>query len=297
MTRIIRRLSDTGTSYRALFCDLWGCVHNGKTAWPEAVAALQEFRAGGGRVILVTNSPRPKGPVAEQIAGMGVPRDAWDDIATSGDAAQYALFAGAVGHRVHHIGSTPKDDPFFTDVPPELEALRAEGPAIERVDLDQAEGIVCTSPLNEYDDRPEDYRAAFLYAKARGMKMLCANPDLIVDFGETRLLCAGSLAKFYEELGGEALYFGKPHPPVYDLARRRLAAIDGTLTDRDILCVGDGIGTDILGGEMEGLDTLFLTEGLQAGNFGPAERLDAERLEAFLTAEGRNPTLTTGFLR
>ncbi|MFN4171706.1 MAG: TIGR01459 family HAD-type hydrolase [Pseudorhodobacter sp.] len=297
MTQIIRRLSDTGTRYRALFCDLWGCVHNGKTAFPEAVSALQEFRAAGGKVILVTNAPRPKTSVLRQLDTLGVPVDAWDDIATSGDAAQYALLTGTVGRRVHHIGPSPKDDAFFTDFAEDLEPVRAANPPIDRVDLDQAEGIVCTGPNDEFKEKPEDYRAAFLYAKTRGLKLLCANPDLVVDFGETRIYCAGALAQYYDRMGGESLYFGKPHPPIYDLARRRLAALDGGISDADILCVGDGIGTDIAGGEQEGLDTLFLTEGLQAGEFGPPEQLDPARLEAFLSAQGRNPTLTMGFLR
>jgi len=297
MTEIIRRLSDTGTRYRALFCDLWGCVHNGKAAFPEAVAALQGFRAAGGTVILVTNAPRPKTSVMRQLDKLGVPTDAWDDIATSGDAAQYALLTGAVGRRVHHIGPSPKDDAFFTEFAEDLEPVRTANPPIERVDLDQAEGIVCTGPNDEFNDRPEDYRAAFLYAKTRGLKLLCANPDLVVDYGETRIYCAGALAQFFDQMGGESLYFGKPHPPIYDLARRRLTMIDAGISDADVLCVGDGVGTDILGGEQEGLDTLFLTEGLQAGEFGPPDRLDPARLEAFLSDKGRNPTLSMGFLR
>lgn len=297
MTQIISRLSDLGTRYRALYCDLWGCLHNGVAAYPDAVAALQGFRATGGKVILLTNAPRPKSSVAAQIAGLGVPRDAWDDITTSGDAAQYALLAGAAGRRVHHIGSMPRDDAFFTDFAADLDALRRAGPPVTRVALTEAEGIVCTGPQDEFNDRPEDYRADFLYAKAKGMKLLCANPDLAVDLGDRRILCAGALAEYYTEMGGESLYFGKPHPPVYDLARRRLAALDGGIADEDILCIGDGLATDIAGGEQEGLDTLFLTEGLMAGAFGPGPQPDPARLEPFLAAERRSPTLAMGFLR
>ncbi|MFV0491489.1 MAG: TIGR01459 family HAD-type hydrolase [Pseudorhodobacter sp.] len=297
MTRLISRLSDLGTRYRAVYCDLWGCLHNGLAAYPDAVAALQAFRATGGKVILLTNAPRPKSSIKAQITRLGVPPDAWDDIATSGDSAQYALLAGAVGHRVHHIGAQPKDDAFFTDFAADLEDLRAKGPPITRVALEEAEGIVCTGPVDEFNDKPEDYRTSFLYAKAKGMKLLCANPDLVVDLGDRRIFCAGALAEYYTKMGGESLYFGKPHPPIYDLARRRLTALDSGITDEEILCIGDGIGTDIAGGGQEGLDTLFLTEGLMAGKFGAPDALDPEKVETFLASEGCNATFAMGFLR
>jgi HAD superfamily hydrolase (TIGR01459 family) len=297
MTPIVARLSDIAPRYGALFCDLWGCLHNGVAAFPDAVAALRGFRAGGGRVILVTNAPRPKPSVARQLAKLGVPDDAWDDIATSGDAAQYALVTGAVGRRVYHIGP-PKDDAFFTDLAADLQPIAARQEPIVRVPLAEAEGVVCTGPFDDLTDVPEDYRAQLLLAKTSGLKLLCANPDLVVDLGDRRLYCAGAIAALYDSMGGTSLYFGKPHPPIYDLARRRLAALDGALGDADILCVGDGIATDIRGGIAEGLDTLFVTGGLAADTFGPdPDHPDQGMLDGWLSDQGLSPTHAIGLLR
>ena len=297
MPQIITSFAEIAPRYRALFCDLWGCVHNGHHPFPGAVSALQAFRATGGVVVLVSNSPRPEPAVLEQLDRIGVPRDAYDDVVTSGDATQYAFVTGAVGRKVHHIGPMPKDEPFFTEsADPALAKLAAKNP-IEIVPLDQAEGILCTGPNSEYDDTPADYRAEFLLAKTKGLTMLCANPDVIVDYGDKRIYCAGALAQLYEEMGGKALYFGKPHPPIYDLARRRLADLAGDIADDAILCVGDGIDTDVLGAMQEGLDSLFLTEGLTAGQFGHADALDHGKVHDWLTTGARNPTYVMSLLR
>ena len=202
MTPIIASLADVSDRYDAVFCDLWGCLHNGVAAFPAAVAALQGFRNGGGTVVLLTNAPRPNVFVEQQVARLGVPRDAWDVIVTSGDCAQEAMLAGAVGTRVHHIGPR-KDDGFFTELPD-----TADRDLIRRVDLPEAEGLVVTGPLNDETDTPEDYRATLIHAKARDLKLLCANPDLIVDMGHRRLLCAGAIAQLYDQMGGTSLYYG-----------------------------------------------------------------------------------------
>ena len=296
MTEILRSLADLTGRYDAVFCDLWGCLHNGKAAYPAAVSALQGFRASGGKVVLLTNAPRPKSSVVAQLDGLGVPRDAWDLVVTSGDAAQMGMLSGAVGRRVHHIGA-PKDEAFFTDFAEDLAAYAASQPPIERVPLREAEGIVCTGLRDDLTETPDDYRAALLLGKTLDLPMLCANPDIVVDLGDRRLYCAGALAQAYEAMGGRALYFGKPHPPIYDLARRRLAEAGGP-ADPAILCIGDGISTDIQGGMGEGLDTLFITGGLEADRFGPdVEQPDPARLEDWLEGQELSPTFAMGRLR
>ena len=263
-------------------------MHNGITAYPAAIAALQECRSGGGQVCLMTNAPRPAAQVEASFGRLGIPRDAWDVIVTSGDAAQDAMFAGAVGRKVWHLGPA-KDDSFF-DVPPEWN----DAPPIERVPLEEAEGIVCTGPFDEDTETPEDYRARLLLARVEGMKLLCANPDIVVDLGERRIYCAGAIAEFYTDLGGDSLYFGKPHPPIYDLARRKLNLKDGAR----VLCVGDGINTDIAGAVGEGLDSIFITGGLAAEHMGDdVEAPDPVRLENWLRQRMVDPTFAMGRLR
>ena len=295
MAEIIAELNDLGARYDAVFCDLWGCLHNGERPFPAAVAALQRFRAGGGTVVLLTNSPRPRPSVVAQLDGMGVPRDCWDEVVTSGDAAQFGLLSGAVGRRVYHIGAA-KDESFFTDFAPDLAEYAAAQEMIHRVPLQEAEGVVCTGLRDDLVETPDDYRAELLLARTLGLPMLCANPDIVVDWGDKRLWCAGALARDYEAAGGRALYFGKPHPPIYDLARRRLAALrEG---DPQILCIGDGINTDIQGGMGEELDTLFITGGIDAAAFGaePAHP-DKGLLEAWLLEKQMSATFAMGHLR
>ena len=293
MTQILASLSEVAERYDTLFCDLWGCLHNGHAPYPAAVSALQAFRQKGGRVVLLTNAPRPSQFVMASLDRMGVPRDAWDLIVSSGDAAKYAMLSGAVGHRVWHLGPE-KDDGFFKDLPADAPAA-----AITRVTLEEAEGIVCTGPFDEQTEVPEDYRARLLHAKARGLKLLCANPDIVVDYGDRRIYCAGAIAELYSSMGGESLYFGKPHPPIYDLARRRLAALTGTEPDAGtILAVGDGIATDIQGAIGEGIDALFVTGGLAADAFGPdVENPDPARLDAWLAARQMSSAHAIGRLR
>jgi len=296
MTEILHSLADLSGRYDAVFCDLWGCLHDGKRPFPAAVAALQGFRRSGGKVLLLTNAPRPKTSVVAQLDRMGCPRDAWDEVVSSGDAAQYAYLSGAVGRKVYFIGAE-KDEPFFTDFAPDLQSLAATEPPVIRVGLDQAEGCICTGLRDDLTETPADYHLTLMRLKNYDLPMLCANPDIEVDYGDRRLWCAGALARDYEAMGGTALYFGKPHPPIYDLARRRLAALNGQ-RDPQILCIGDGVATDIQGGMGEGLDTLFVTGGIAAAAFGPdSEAPDARLLDAWLQQRQLSATYAIGKLR
>ncbi len=291
MTQIITSLTEISDRYKALFVDLWGCVHNGVTAFPEAVAALKEYREKGGLVVLVTNSPKPRAGVATQLVQFNVPDDAYDTIATSGDSARSAMFQGAVGHKVYFMGEWERDEGFFEPL-----KLLHHPIHIERVPLDQAEGIVCCGPFDPMAD-PDVNRPDFLYAKQMGLKLLCANPDIVVDRGEVREWCAGALARLYTEMGGESLYFGKPHPPIYDLARRRLTALGVDIPDSEILVIGDGPHTDIAGGMGEGLDSLFITGGLAASETKTSYQPDPDALSLYIEKEKVNPTYSIGRLR
>lgn len=289
MSQIITQLSEISHSYDALFVDLWGCVHNGIRAFDAANAALVEYRKSGGKVILVTNSPRPRASVERQVDRFGVDRNAWDSIASSGDSARSAMFQGAVGQNVYFIG-TEGELSFFEPL-----NLLDKPIDVRRVDLEQAEGIVCTGLYA--GETPKDYRAPLLYAKQKGLKLLCANPDIVVDRGEIREWCAGAIAQDYSEMGGTSLYFGKPHPPIYDLARRRLAALGVDIADDRILAIGDGITTDIQGAMGEGIDSLFITGGLAAQETRTQDQPDPLALADYLAKSGYDPKYSIGFLR
>ena len=286
MTRIISSLAELEGRYDALFCDLWGCLHDGRQVYPAAVEALRRFRAGGGVVILMTNAPRPALSVERHLERLGAPLDARDAIVSSGDAALVSVNAGEWGRRVFHIGAE-KDEAFF------------EAAQVERVPLEAAESVICTGLVDDATETPADYAGLLAEIRARGLRMLSANPDVHVDVGERRLWCAGGIAQAYEALGGETASFGKPHAPIYALGRKLADSAAGRpIRDDRILCVGDGIHTDVSGGAAQGLATLFVSGGLAAPEMGSdPENPDPARLEAYLAAHGAAPQWTIGRLR
>ncbi len=290
MTQIINALSEVADRYDALFVDLWGCLHDGVHAFPAAVKALQDYRAKGGKVVLLTNAPRHRASVQKQIEEIGVPDDCWDSIASSGDSARAAMFRGIVGEKVWYIGPD-SDLSFFEPI-----HIVKNPVNIQRVPLEQAEGIVCIGPFDPHAD-PSVMRPEFLLAKQKGLKLLCANPDIVVDRGGVREWCAGALAALYTEMGGESIYVGKPYPAIYDLARRRLAELGEVVPDSKILCIGDGIKTDIKGAMAEDLDALFITGGIAAKETGTADQPDPAALQAYLEKEMTNATYAMGYLR
>ncbi len=276
--RIIPTIDAITSGYDAVLCDLWGCYHNGLRPYQEAVAALQRFRARGGVVILLTNAPRPWTAVRAQLDGLGAPADSYDGIVSSGDAAKAAVASGQWGHKVHHIGA-PKDEPFF------------EGSDIERVPMEDAKSIVCTGLRDDETETPDDYAEVIAAGVAAGLPLLCANPDIVVDKGDRRLFCAGAIAEAYKDAGGEAVYFGKPHLPIYDLAYEVLDQKAGRAVPRErVLAIGDGVKTDVKGAGDAGLDCVFIIGGLAAAEIGRRDGgPDPDRLNAFLQANAVFP--------
>jgi len=285
MTQIIDNFAQISDKYDAALVDLWGCLHNGIKPFTAAVAVLEAFRDKGGTVLLLTNSPRPSSSVFTQLDGIGVSRDLYRGCVSSGDAARAALASGAYGKKVFALGPE-RDAPFYAGID------------VAHVPLNQAEGIVCTGLFDDNVETPDDYRAIFLEAKNNGLKMLCANPDVMVDRGDKRIYCAGALAQAYSEMGGETHYFGKPHPPIYDLAYQRLTQITGReVLPKKIIGIGDGINTDIRGAIGEDIDSLFITGGLAAGETATDGQPDPVKLNAFLAKAQLTPTYSMGHLR
>jgi HAD superfamily hydrolase (TIGR01459 family) len=286
--RLLASLAEIAGDYDVLFCDLWGCLHDGVRAYPAAVEALRGFRRAGGAVVLMTNAPRPRGSVIRQLGRLGAPEDCWDAVVSSGDAALGSVRRGQWGRKVVHIGDPERDEPFFDDAPVE----RVSDPA-------EADSVIVTGLRDDRAETPEDYRDELRTLQLRGLPMLSANPDIHVDVGPRRVFCAGALAQAYEAIGGEARAYGKPHPPIYDLGRREAESALGRLVDDDrILCVGDGVLTDVAGAVAEGLDCIFVSGGLAAESVGDdPEAPEPERLAAYLAEHRLSPRYAIGRLR
>ncbi len=244
-------LRGLAADYDVLFCDIWGVIHDGARAFPAACEALSRWRATVGPVILISNSPRPWDGVAEQLDELGAPREAWTAIVTSGDASRVLLAQRAPGP-AWRIGPE-RDDPLYA------------GLGLEFAGVETARFIACTGPDDDEVETPEDYRAALTTAAGRGLTMICANPDIMVQRGPRLIYCAGALAALYETLGGAVLTAGKPHPPIYAMARDAAGAALGRPADpRRTLVIGDGLATDIAGANRQGLAALFIASGIHA---------------------------------
>jgi HAD superfamily hydrolase (TIGR01459 family) len=239
--------------YQALLCDIWGVLHNGVAAYDGIVEALTQYRVGGGRVLLLSNAPRPGVGIPGHLEGLGVPREAYDDVLTSGDATRASIASGQFGKSFWHLGPE-RDRPTF------------EGLPLDQTEEAAADFVLCTGLFDDETETADDYAAMLARLKERDLDLVCANPDIVVDRGEKRVYCGGAIAAAYAEIGGRSHYFGKPHAPIYDLARARL----GDLKDSQILAVGDGLLTDIKGANDQGIDALFVTGGIAHERCGPA---------------------------
>ena len=268
MTSLIGGLEDIAARYDGLLCDVWGVVHNGVSAFAPAVDALARFRRAGGRVLLLTNAPRPAPLIRRQLASFGVGEEAYDDVLTSGDVTRDVI-AARPGAKVFHLGPE-RDLPFY------------RGLDIALVPEGEADLISCTGLFDDTRETPDDYEAMLRRLAARGLAMACANPDIVVERGDTLVYCAGALAQRYAALGGETIIVGKPHAPIYVAARERLTR----LGVNRILAIGDGLPTDIRGAHDAGIDVLFVTGGIHEADFGPTDEPDAARVSARLSAEG-----------
>lgn len=254
--------------YDVLFCDVWGVVHNGISAFRGACAALSRFRSEGGTVILVSNAPVPKQRVADMLALRHVPRDAWDDIVSSGDIALDHV-TGRGFKKLYCIGPQDRDQALF-------KALQANSVALE-----DAEAIICTGLNDDRNETPEDYRPLLERALEHNLPFVCANPDLIVDVGGTILFCAGAIADIYERMNGPVFWAGKPHLSAYETAHHKAEALrDTNVPRRKALVIGDAIRTDLKGAQNFGCDALFVASGIHRHDAMEGERLSPSKLAA-----------------
>jgi HAD superfamily hydrolase (TIGR01459 family) len=266
--------------YDAVLCDVWGVIHNGVAALPETGDALARFRRQGGFVMLISNAPRPGEWVVRQLDKLSVPRESYDGIVTSGDVSR-AFLAGHPGWTVYHLGPE-RDRTIFTGLPIEL------GP------LERADCVACTGLFDDETEGPEDYREVLERMRARNLFMVCANPDLVVERGERLVYCAGAIADLYRTLGGEVLYAGKPHLPIYHEALDKIAAARGARAPLErVLAIGDSVRTDLRGATSLGVDCLFVTAGIHAEELGHRDAPDLEVLGGLFAEAGLAPKAVT----
>jgi HAD superfamily hydrolase (TIGR01459 family) len=251
----VEGLQPLAERYDLILCDVWGVLHNGVKAYESASDALTRFRAKGGRVVLVSNAPRPGASVGTQLDGFQVPRSAYDAIVTSGDLTRLAI-QERIDKVVHHIGP-PRDMPIYNGIDARFGSIA------------EADYVVCSGFDNDEEETVEDYRPQLEAMRRRNLLMVCANPDLVVERGHMILPCAGTIALAYEEMGGEVFYAGKPHRPVYERALTVAADLVGHPIPKErVLAVGDAIRTDIAGAVGFGIDALMIARGIHAEELG-----------------------------
>ena len=272
-------LSAISGDYDVLLCDVWGVIHNGVEAFPAACEALARFRAERGPVILISNAARPHPPVIAQLDGLNVPRDSYSAMVTSGDATRVLLAERAPGP-AWRIGDE-RDRPLYA------------GLGIEFADLEDAAFVSVSGPYDDENEGPEDYRDRFLRAVERGLPMICANPDLVVQRGDKLIYCGGALAQLYEALGGQVTMAGKPYAPIYEMSLARAAEVKGAEIDRRrVLCIGDGLPTDVRGANARGLDVLFIASGIHGGETIGPDGLNLAAVNDLLRQDGLSATWT-----
>jgi HAD superfamily hydrolase (TIGR01459 family) len=278
-------LAGIADQYDAVFCDIWGVIHNGRQHFPPAYDALRRFKAEKGSVILISNSPRPRDDLVIQLESLGIMSDGYSEIVSSGDATREYLRQFAPQGSAWRIGD-PREQNLYAGIDIDLTGTP-----------ETAAFISCTSPFDDENDTVDQYTHAFTLAAARKLVMICANPDKVVQRGDKIIMCAGSLADHYVALGGPVIMAGKPYAPIYDLCYAALDTLTGKPHDKSrILAIGDGLPTDVLGANGQGLDLIFIAAGIHVVEATNAEGkldplmlktlLDVQSAEAKYVAEG-----------
>ncbi|MBS7539708.1 TIGR01459 family HAD-type hydrolase [Ancylobacter lacus] len=268
--------------YDVVLCDIWGVLHNGHVGAPAAADALQRFRAAGGTVVLVSNAPRPWREVVGILDSYDVPHDAYDAIVSSGEVTM-ALLRAQPRARLHHLGPA-RDVGLFAGLPNPF------------VGLEEAELIVCTGLIEDDHETPAAYEERLDRARALGLPMICANPDIVVERGGDLIWCAGALAEAYAERGGEVIWCGKPHASIYERALATAAERrGGPAAPGRVLAIGDALRTDLAGALQAGVDCLFVAAGIHAGELGLEQggEIDPHALARLLADGPGQPTAVT----
>jgi len=277
---LIDHVASLGGSYDLVLSDVWGVIHNGVAAFPEACDALKRFRDAGAAVVLITNAPRPSEAVIRMLDRLAVPRAAYDGIVSSGDVTR-GVIAGRAGQSVLQIG-------------PERDHSVFDGLGVSFAPAETADYVVCTGLFDDERETADDYRDLLAKVKARNLFMVCANPDIVVERGDRLVYCAGAIADLYAHMGGEVLYAGKPYAPIYDAAvAKATAQSKRDIPRRRVLAIGDSVRTDLKGAQAYGIDCLFVTAGIHAEELGERNNPNTKALGEMFAAAGAMPIAVT----
>jgi HAD superfamily hydrolase (TIGR01459 family) len=273
---LIDHFSLLAPDYDVALSDIWGVLHNGVAAFPAAGEALKRFRAAGGTVVLVSNSPRPGEPVKHQLERLGVISEAYDAIVTSGDVTRRVI-AERDGGAIYHIG-------------PERDRSIFDGLDFRFAPLESADYVVCSGLFDDTVETAEDYRPLLERMRERNLLMVCANPDVVVERGNQLVYCAGAIADLYVAIGGQVVYAGKPHRPIYDAALAKATeSRRASIPLNRVIALGDSIRTDLAGAAALGIDCLFVTGGIHAEELGSREEPDPALLKRLFDEAGVHP--------
>ena len=275
--RHIAHLSTIIDAYDLIICDIWGVLHNGMSAFRFAHEALSAARARGVTVILLSNAPRPNDNILLQLDGLGIPREAYDAVVTSGDITRERIAA-------------KQGAPFYM-IGPDRDLPLIAGFDGARVPLESADYVLCTGLVDDNTDTPETYDPVLAIMKQRGLPMLCANPDLVVERGHELVYCAGAIAERYLSIGGEAMLIGKPHAIAYEAAFEKAQAVRALMPEKArTLGIGDAIRTDVAGARNVGIASFFVASGIHAGEIlADTGIIDDAKLDDFLGRQSVRP--------
>jgi HAD superfamily hydrolase (TIGR01459 family) len=277
---IVTGLAEISRNRKAWLCDVWGVLHDGLTVFPSALEACRTFKRLGGEVILISNSPRTSAPVLDHLHSLGVGKDCFDALVTSGDVTRSFVEAYSA-EAVFHLG-------------PERDKCLFEGLNVNFAPAATAAAVVCTGLFDEDNETAEDYDALLGSFAARGAPMICANPDLVVERGDRLLPCAGLLAQRYEALGQTVIQAGKPYRPIYEAAMRKLSK---PLPGPALLCIGDGVNTDIKGACAQGIDSIYIASRVNLGEAAGEGTLSQEMLDRLFAGRPFRPSAAMPRLR
>ena len=233
-------LKSIAHKFDLFFIDIWGVVHNGISLFEDSIKTLDELKKINKEYVLLTNAPRPNSTVVKFLKKMGLDNEKCKNVYTSGEAALNYLYNNCKDLKFFHIGP-PRDFDLFK---------LFEKNKVKKIE--DSDFLLCTGLFDNHENELDYYKK--LFENKTSKKMVCTNPDLIVDRGNEREFCAGSIAKIFEELGGRVDYFGKPYPLVYTQAR--------TIKNKKILCIGDNLNTDIKGANIQNFNSLFISSGI-----------------------------------